>query len=84
MRFLAPWRTNRCPVATGCAYSASPPATPRSPGRWSEDPARPNQAQAELRTFSIAFDDPEFDESAVARRTAEHFGAVHTEWRMTA
>ncbi|MFM8887853.1 MAG: asparagine synthase (glutamine-hydrolyzing) [Chthoniobacterales bacterium] len=41
-------------------------------------------AQAELRTFSIAFDDPEFDESAVARRTAEHFGAVHTEWRMTA
>jgi asparagine synthase (glutamine-hydrolysing) len=40
-------------------------------------------AQAELRTFSIGFDDPEFDESAVARRTAEHFGALHTEWRMS-
>ena len=41
-------------------------------------------AQAELRTFSIGFDDPDFDESAVARRTAHHFGALHTEWRMTA
>ena len=39
---------------------------------------------AELRTFSIGFDDPKFDESAVARRTAHHFGALHTEWRMTA
>ncbi|MBU3665178.1 MAG: asparagine synthase (glutamine-hydrolyzing) [Chthoniobacterales bacterium] len=39
--------------------------------------------KAELRTFSIGFEDPEFDESAVARRTAEHFGALHTEWRMT-
>ena len=38
---------------------------------------------AELRTFSIGFDDPEFDESAIARRTAKHFGTVHTEWRMT-
>ncbi len=39
---------------------------------------------ADLRTFSVGFDDPAFDESAIARRTAEHFGAVHTEWRMTA
>jgi len=39
---------------------------------------------ADLRTFSIGFDDPEFDESLVARRTAEHFAARHTEWRMTA
>lgn len=38
--------------------------------------------EAELRTFSIGFDDPEFDESAVARRTANHFGTLHTEWRM--
>ncbi|MFM8460313.1 MAG: asparagine synthase (glutamine-hydrolyzing), partial [Chthoniobacterales bacterium] len=38
---------------------------------------------AELRTFSIGFDESEFDESAVARRTAHHFGALHTEWRMT-
>jgi asparagine synthase (glutamine-hydrolysing) len=40
-------------------------------------------AGAELRTFSIGFDDPAYDESRVARRTADHFGARHTEWRMT-
>jgi len=40
-------------------------------------------AKAELRTYSIGFEDPEFDESAIARRTAEHFGTIHTEWRMT-
>lgn len=39
--------------------------------------------QADIRTFSIGFDDPEFDESGIARRTAEHFGATHTEWQMT-
>jgi asparagine synthase (glutamine-hydrolysing) len=39
---------------------------------------------ADLRTFSIAFDDPRFDESSTARRTADRFGARHTEWRMTA
>jgi asparagine synthase (glutamine-hydrolysing) len=39
---------------------------------------------ADLRTFSIGFADPEFDESALARRTASHFGTQHTEWRMTA
>jgi asparagine synthase (glutamine-hydrolysing) len=38
--------------------------------------------RAELRTFSIGFDDQEFDESAAARRTADHFGTLHTEWRM--
>lgn len=38
--------------------------------------------QADIRTFSIGFDDPQFDESGLARRTAEHFGARHTEWRM--
>jgi asparagine synthase (glutamine-hydrolysing) len=38
---------------------------------------------ADIRTFSIGFDDPAFDESGLARRTAEHFGATHTEWRMT-
>ena len=37
-----------------------------------------------LRTFSIGFADPAYDESAIARRTAEHFGATHTEWLMTA
>lgn len=38
---------------------------------------------ADLRTFSIGFDDPDFDESSLARRTAAHFGTRHTEWRMT-
>lgn len=38
---------------------------------------------ADLRTFSIGFDDPAYDESSIARRTAQHFGTRHTEWRMT-
>jgi len=38
---------------------------------------------ADLRTFSIGFDDPSYDESTSARRTAELFGASHTEWHMT-
>lgn len=38
---------------------------------------------ADLRTFSIGFDDPYYDESSIARRTADRFGACHTEWRMT-
>jgi asparagine synthase (glutamine-hydrolysing) len=37
---------------------------------------------SDLRTFSIGFEDPLYDESSLARRTAEHFGAQHTEWRM--
>jgi asparagine synthase (glutamine-hydrolysing) len=41
-------------------------------------------ATADLRTFSIGFHSPEYDESSVARRTAERFGANHTEWMMTA
>lgn len=39
---------------------------------------------ADLRTFSIGFEEADFDESAIARRTAAHFGTHHTEWRMTA
>jgi asparagine synthase (glutamine-hydrolysing) len=31
-----------------------------------------------LRTFSIAFDDPEFDESGYQRQMAEHLGVEHT------
>ncbi len=38
---------------------------------------------ADIRTFSIGFSNPEFDESSAARQTAEHFGALHTEWQMT-
>ena len=36
----------------------------------------------ELRTFCISFDDPEFNEGNVAARTAEHFGARHSDWRL--
>lgn len=39
---------------------------------------------AEIRTFSVGFEDPAFDESDAARRTSLHFGAQHKEWRMTA
>ncbi len=39
-------------------------------------------AGADLRTFSIGFDDPAYDESSIACRTADFFGARHTEWRM--
>ncbi len=36
-----------------------------------------------IRTFSIGFaDDAAADESGIARRTAEHFGAQHSEWRL--
>jgi asparagine synthase (glutamine-hydrolysing) len=36
----------------------------------------------ELDTFSIGFDDPEFDESAEARRVAKHIGSRHHEERL--
>lgn len=36
-----------------------------------------------VRTFSIGYDDdPSFDETAVAKRTADRFGAQHTEFRV--
>jgi len=35
-----------------------------------------------LRTFCISFDDPKFDEGNVAARTAQHFGAQHSDWRL--
>src|SRR5689334_5836826 len=38
--------------------------------------------KTELRTFCISFDDPEFNEGDVAARTAEHFGANHSDWRL--
>jgi asparagine synthase (glutamine-hydrolysing) len=36
----------------------------------------------ELRTFCISFDDPRFNEGEVAARTARHFHAQHTDWRL--
>ncbi len=35
-----------------------------------------------LRTFSIGFDNPDFDESQYARQVAEHIGSVHIEERI--
>ena len=37
----------------------------------------------ELRTFTIGFDDPRFDESARAREVARHLGTRHTERILT-
>jgi asparagine synthase (glutamine-hydrolysing) len=40
--------------------------------------------EVDIRTFSIGFADPAYDESGAAGRTARHFGANHTEWKITA
>ncbi len=40
--------------------------------------------QEKIRTYSISFDDPALDESQAARRSAQLFGAHHTELRMDA
>jgi asparagine synthase (glutamine-hydrolysing) len=37
-----------------------------------------------VRTFTIGFDDPSYDESADAARIARHLGTEHTELRLTA
>ncbi len=42
------------------------------------------QKAAELRTFSIAFDDAEYDEGHFQRQMAEHLGVQHTVLRCTA
>jgi asparagine synthase (glutamine-hydrolysing) len=41
------------------------------------------QGLADLRTFSIGFAEPEFDESALTKRTAEAVGATHSHWNLT-
>jgi asparagine synthase (glutamine-hydrolysing) len=40
------------------------------------------RSRRELETFSVAFDDPAFDESAYARQLAAQIGSVHTEERL--
>jgi len=42
------------------------------------------QRRGDIRTFSLAFDEPGYDESSLASRTAEHFGTRHHEQRMGA
>jgi len=36
-----------------------------------------------INTYSIAFEDPQWNEGDVAKRVAEHFGSNHTQWLMT-
>ena len=38
---------------------------------------------ADVKTFSITFDDPRYDESRYARAVAEHLGTEHHEFRVT-
>ncbi|MGI9087343.1 MAG: asparagine synthase (glutamine-hydrolyzing) [Chthoniobacterales bacterium] len=42
------------------------------------------ERKGEVRTFCISFDDPKFNEGDVAARTAKHFGAQHTDFRLDA
>ena len=35
-----------------------------------------------LRTFCISFENPQFNEGDIAARTAKHFGASHSDWRL--
>lgn len=37
----------------------------------------------DLRTFSISFDEAQFNEGELAARTAKHFGTDHHDWRLT-
>lgn len=38
----------------------------------------------DLRTFCISFEETDYDEGAAARKIAEHYGAEHSEWKLTA
>lgn len=38
---------------------------------------------ADIRTFSIVFNEAEYDESATIRKSVEHFQTDHTQWSMT-
>lgn len=40
--------------------------------------------QSDLRTFSISFDDPKFNEGDLAARTAKEFGTRHADLRLSA
>lgn len=44
--------------------------------------ARQTQSN-ELRTYSIAFEEPEWSEGSIAKRTAQHFDTKHTEYCVT-
>jgi asparagine synthase (glutamine-hydrolysing) len=46
--------------------------------------ARASQGGADLRTYSIALEDPVRNEGETAKKVAAHFGAKHTEFTLTA
>jgi asparagine synthase (glutamine-hydrolysing) len=46
--------------------------------------ARTRQGGADLRTYSIALEDPAPNEGEIAKKVAAHFGAKHTEFKLTA
>ena len=39
--------------------------------------------QQAIHTFSIAFEDPDWNEGDLAQKTADHFGSKHTQWLIT-
>ena len=39
--------------------------------------------QQAIHTFSIAFEDPDWNEGDLAQKTADHFGSQHTQWLIT-
>jgi asparagine synthase (glutamine-hydrolysing) len=41
------------------------------------------QGFSKIKTFSIAFNESEFNEGDLALRTAKHFGTEHHQWQMT-
>ncbi len=41
-------------------------------------------SKKQINTYSIAFENPEWNEADIARRVAKHFGTNHTEFLMTA
>lgn len=40
-------------------------------------------SRKQINTYSIAFEDPEWNEGDIAKRVAKHFGTKHTEFLMT-
>jgi asparagine synthase (glutamine-hydrolysing) len=66
-------RHRRCDVPLGVFLSGGVDSSSVAAALAESEPAR------QIRTFSIGFDDPSFDESAHARAVARHLGTTHHE-----